>query len=187
VLLEPGTARERRAAALRRHAADVRCDGELPLRRLKPRWERPEAAPTPLQLARHLQRRSRGRERRPADAGGMSDIHGPIRSRSEPATAVRSVRVLTVNTHKGFTPLNRRFILPELRKAVRATGADVVFLQEVLGAHARHARRLLDWPEVPHYEFLADEMWPEFAYGRNAVYPDGHHGNALLSKFRIAD
>lgn len=117
----------------------------------------------------------------------MSDIHGPIRSRSEPATAVRSVRVLTVNTHKGFTPLNRRFILPELRKAVRATGADVVFLQEVLGAHARHARRLVDWPEVPHYEFLADEIWPEFAYGRNAVYPDGHHGNALLSKFPIAD
>jgi len=95
------------------------------------------------------------------------------------------VRILTVNTHKGFTPLNRRFILPELRHAVRATAADVVFLQEVLGSHARHARRFIDWPEVPQYEFLADEMWPEFAYGRNAVYPSGHHGNALLSKYPI--
>lgn len=98
-----------------------------------------------------------------------------------------SLRTLTVNTHKGFTPFNRRFILPELRKAVRTTGADVVFLQEVLGSHARHARRFMDWPEVPQYEFLADQMWPEFAYGRNAVYPDGHHGNALLSKYPITE
>jgi endonuclease/exonuclease/phosphatase family metal-dependent hydrolase len=28
-------------------------------------------------------------------------------------------------------------------------------------------------------------MWSSYAYGRNAVYPDGHHGNALLSKFPI--
>lgn len=95
------------------------------------------------------------------------------------------MRVLTINTHKGFTALNRRFILPELRDAVRTTGAEVVFLQEVLGSHAGHADRFLNWPEVPHYEFLADEMWPEFAYGRNAVYPSGHHGNAVLSKYPI--
>jgi len=30
-------------------------------------------------------------------------------------------------------------------------------------------------------------MWPQFAYGRNAVYPDGHHGNALLSRFPILE
>ena len=36
-----------------------------------------------------------------------------------------SVRVLTVNTHKGFTPLNRRFILHELREAVRSVSADI--------------------------------------------------------------
>ncbi len=95
------------------------------------------------------------------------------------------LKVLTVNTHKGFTALNRRFILPELREAVRAVGADVVFLQEVQGTHERHARRHARWPEAPHYEFLADRMWPQFAYGRNAVYPQGHHGNAVLSKFPI--
>jgi len=96
-----------------------------------------------------------------------------------------SLRVLTLNTHKGFTALNRRFVLPELRDAVRATAADVVFLQEVLGSHAEYARRYRPWPVMPHYEFLADRMWPEFAYGRNAVYPFGDHGNALLSKFPI--
>jgi endonuclease/exonuclease/phosphatase family metal-dependent hydrolase len=96
-----------------------------------------------------------------------------------------SFRVLTVNMHKGFGFLNRKFILPELRSAVRAVQADVVFLQEVQGDHTEHAMQREDWPAVPQYEFLADEMWPEFAYGRNAVYPHGHHGNALLSKYPI--
>jgi len=96
-----------------------------------------------------------------------------------------SFRVLTVNTHKGFTFFNRKFILHELREAVRAVGADVVFLQEVQGEHTAHPARFLNWPESPHYEFLADQIWPEFAYGRNAVYPSGHHGNAVLSKYPI--
>jgi endonuclease/exonuclease/phosphatase family metal-dependent hydrolase len=93
--------------------------------------------------------------------------------------------VLTLNAHMGFNLLNRRFVLHELRDAIRSVSADMVFLQEVLGAHARHAKRHLNWPEGPQYEFLADSLWTQFAYGQNAVYPDGHHGNALLSKFPI--
>ncbi len=100
-------------------------------------------------------------------------------------TAVHRLTVLTLNVHKGFTLFNRRFILPELREAVRATGADLVFLQEVHGSHHGHAERHPTWPTTPQYEFLADSMWPQFAYGRNAVYPHGDHGNALLSKFPI--
>lgn len=61
-------------------------------------------------------------------------------------TPVKRLRVLTINTHKGFTALNRRFILPELRSAVQSTGSDLVFLQEVLGDHALHAKRFHDWP-----------------------------------------
>lgn len=95
------------------------------------------------------------------------------------------LRVLTVNTHKGFNAFNRRFILHELRDAVRATSADLVFLQEVHGEHQLHAERHSDWPRTPQYEFLADSMWPAFAYGRNAIYPEGHHGNALLSRLPI--
>jgi endonuclease/exonuclease/phosphatase family metal-dependent hydrolase len=108
-----------------------------------------------------------------------------LRPLPEQAPAVQALRLLTVNTHKGFSPLNRKFVLPELRDAVRTVGADVVFLQEVLGAHSGHGARYDNWSEEPQYEFLADSMWPMFAYGRNAVYPDGDHGNALLSKFPI--
>jgi len=96
-----------------------------------------------------------------------------------------SFRVLTVNTHKGFTFFNRKFILHELREAVRAVAADVVFLQEVHGANEKLGARVANWPDTPQYEFMADTLWPEFAYGRNAVYPHGHHGNAVLSKFPI--
>ncbi|MGB3123091.1 MAG: endonuclease/exonuclease/phosphatase family protein [Pseudomonas sp.] len=102
-----------------------------------------------------------------------------------PTTAITHFTVLTVNIHKGFTALNRRFILPELREAVRSVGADMVFLQEIHGTHERHPQRYSDWPNMPQYEFLADSIWPQFAYGRNAVYPHGDHGNALLSKFQI--
>ena len=96
-----------------------------------------------------------------------------------------SIKVLTVNIHKGFTFFNRKFILHELREAVRTVGADVVFLQEVTGTHARHESKVANYPVTPHYEFLADSIWPQFAYGRNAVYTNGHHGNAVLSKFPI--
>jgi endonuclease/exonuclease/phosphatase family metal-dependent hydrolase len=100
-------------------------------------------------------------------------------------SAAVQLTVMTVNIHKGFTSFNRKFILPELRDAVRKVAADVVFLQEVLGTHEGHGKKIDDWPEAPHYEFLADSIWPQFAYGQNMVYPKGHHGNAVMSKFPI--
>jgi endonuclease/exonuclease/phosphatase family metal-dependent hydrolase len=104
---------------------------------------------------------------------------------NDTVTAAPLLTVMTVNTHKGFTTFNRKFILHELRDAVRKVGADVVFLQEVQGTHEAHGRKINGWPEAPHYEFLADQIWPQFAYGRNVVYPKGHHGNAVMSKFPI--
>ena len=77
--------------------------------------------------------------------------------RALPSTeSTLSIRVLTVNTHKGFTLFNRRFILHELREAVRRVGADVVFLQEVHGANVKLGARVPNWPDAPQYEFLAD-------------------------------
>ena len=103
----------------------------------------------------------------------------------EPKARTPAVRLLSVNTHKGFAMFNRRFVLHELRDAVRRIGADIVFLQEVQGVHHRRSRRHANWPQSTHYEFLADQIWPQFAYGQNAAYPDGDHGNALLSKYPI--
>lgn len=83
-------------------------------------------------------------------------------------------RLLTLNIHKGFSTLRRRSILNDLRDAIRSTGADFVFLQEI------------GWQEeIGQTEFLADQVWPDYAYGKNAVYDDGHHGNAILSRFNF--
>ena len=71
----------------------------------------------------------------------MTAHQSPERHLTNTAPTVDAVRVLTINTHKGFSFLNRRFILPELRDAVRTLSSDVVFLQEVLGTHHRHGER----------------------------------------------
>lgn len=93
--------------------------------------------------------------------------------------------LLTLNAHMGFGMMRRRLVLPALRDAIRGASADVVCLQEVMGANAKHAARHPDWPEASQYEYLAEGTWPQHAYGRNAVYPEGHHGNALLTRFAI--
>jgi endonuclease/exonuclease/phosphatase family metal-dependent hydrolase len=96
-----------------------------------------------------------------------------------------NLHIATYNIHKGFSYFNRRMMVHELRDSLRALGADIIFLQEVQGVHHRHAMRFDNWPIEPQYEFLAHEVWPEFAYGRNVVYDHGHHGNAVLSRFPI--
>ena len=97
-----------------------------------------------------------------------------------------TLTVATYNIHKGFSHFNRRMVLHELRERLRALNADIVFLQEVQGENTGHARRHDDYPAVPQHEFLAEQIWQHHAYGKNAVYDEGHHGNAILSRYPIA-
>jgi len=87
---------------------------------------------------------------------------------------VEPIRILTLNIHKGFSPFARKLVLHNLREAIRASKADLVFLQEVSGRS-----------ELEQAEYLADEVWSDFAYARNAVFDDRHHGNAILSRYAI--
>ena len=98
---------------------------------------------------------------------------------------IDTLHIATYNIHKGFSNFNRRMVVHELRERLRQLGADLVFLQEVLGDHQLHPQRFANWPEEPQYEFLADSVWQDFAYGRNSVYDLGHHGNAVLSRYPI--
>jgi len=93
----------------------------------------------------------------------------------------RTLRVLTVNIHKGYDVFNSRSVLHELREAVRAVQSDVVFLQEVDGGTSSRSVAEIG----AQYEFLADEIWPEHAYGRNAVAEGLDHGNAVLSRYPV--
>lgn len=95
------------------------------------------------------------------------------------------LKVCTYNIHKGFSHFNRRMVIHELRERLRELEVDVVFLQEVQGMNLRHQILHANWPNVPQHEFLADEIWEQTAYGLNAKYDHGHHGNAILSRFDI--
>ncbi len=97
------------------------------------------------------------------------------------------LRIATFNIHKGFTHFNAHFSLHNQRDLLRNLHADVLFLQEVQDANSMHSKRFSAWPTAGQVEFLADSIWPDFAYGKNSAYPSGHHGNALLSKFSIVN
>jgi endonuclease/exonuclease/phosphatase family metal-dependent hydrolase len=94
-----------------------------------------------------------------------------------------SIKVLTYNIHKGFSTGNRRFVLHDIKDSLRQVDADVVFLQEIHGERNITRRRFDDWPNNRQFEFLADQVWAHHAYGKNAIYKSGHHGNAILSKY----
>jgi endonuclease/exonuclease/phosphatase family metal-dependent hydrolase len=96
-----------------------------------------------------------------------------------------TLHVATYNIHKGFSFFRQRMVIHDVRDHLRLLNADLVFLQEVQGGHERHSKRFHNWPLQPQTEFLADSVWGDFAYGRNAVYDDGHHGNAILSRYPI--
>lgn len=96
-----------------------------------------------------------------------------------------ALSVASFNIHKGFSPFNARLTVHELRERLRSLGPDIVFLQEVQGAHSGHAARHGNWPAAAQHDFLAEDVWPDAAYGRNVVHGRGHHGNAILSRFPI--
>ncbi|MDB5763785.1 MAG: endonuclease/Exonuclease/phosphatase family protein [Herminiimonas sp.] len=96
------------------------------------------------------------------------------------------LRIATYNIHKGVSSFGNRPRIHALKQALTAMGADVIFLQEVQGRHDQLAlRHAASWPAQSQHEFLAGDL-QHSAYGVNAVYDHGHHGNALLSNFPIA-
>ncbi|GLR25646.1 endonuclease/exonuclease/phosphatase family protein [Limnobacter litoralis] len=111
------------------------------------------------------------------------------------------LRIASYNIHKGVMGLKglkrQSLTIHALRDQLHSLGADLVFLQEVQGRHDRHAGRFEHWPEDSQHDFLSktpsavDDLLGHSsqryfsAYGMNAVYPHGHHGNALLSKHPI--
>lgn len=92
------------------------------------------------------------------------------------------LRIVSYNIHKGFDPLNQKYILSDIRELIRSADADLVCLQEVIGENKTLANR----GEIDNqFEFLADSFWNHYSYAKNATYDHGHHGNLILSKYPI--
>ncbi len=86
------------------------------------------------------------------------------------------LKIVTLNIHKGWSLTKRRVTVDQIKHCIRESGADIVCLQEVVGAYPEPAKK-------SQFEFLADGIWQHFAYGKNAIHSQGHHGNAILSKY----
>lgn len=86
------------------------------------------------------------------------------------------LKILSFNIHKGFNSARIKSTLELLKSQISSEHFDIVGLQEIHGEHRKYGNQL---------EKLADQVWPEFAYGKNSVTTKGHHGNALLSRFPI--
>lgn len=86
------------------------------------------------------------------------------------------MKIITLNIHKGFSAFNRNYTLDQIRLALQKLKVDVVCLQEVMGEHSHFAK-------APQFKYLAEQTWKHHAYGKNAIYTKGHHGNAILSHY----
>jgi len=94
------------------------------------------------------------------------------------------LRVATYNIHKGVMGLRKRSRIHDVRLALHSIDADIVFLQEVQDKNERMAKRV-DCPNGTQLDFLCTGSYLHRAYGMNAVYPHGHHGNAIVSRHEI--
>ena len=94
------------------------------------------------------------------------------------------LHVATYNIHKGVSWFAQQPRIHGLRDALNSLDADLLFLQEVQGQHDQRAARDELWPKEGQHEFLAGDQH-QSAYGMNAIYDHGHHGNAMLSRYPI--
>lgn len=96
----------------------------------------------------------------------------------------QSFKILSYNIHKGFNLSNSQYTLDLIKEGLKESEADLLCLQEVCGPNT-HPQKEKIHPLHTQFEFLADGVWSHYAYGKNAVYKRGDHGNAILSKYPI--
>lgn len=99
--------------------------------------------------------------------------------------SAKPVSITTYNMHKGMSALNRFVQVDSMAEAIRSLRSDIVFLQEVQGENLRRRLKLPAFPQDPHYDIISNLLDYNSSYGKNAVYKQKHHGNAILSHLPI--
>lgn len=94
------------------------------------------------------------------------------------------IKVLTYNVHKFFDITRTNYFLAQVKDLLSKMDLDFVFLQETPGIQPeKHKGKF----ELDPLEHLADGIWDHYAYGKNAIYTTGNHGNAILSKYPFVE
>lgn len=92
------------------------------------------------------------------------------------------LKILSYNIHKGYDWKMQNYFLQDMKDLINSSGADIVFLQEVVGKNDIYKKKgLID----SQFEFLADTVWTHYSYAQNSLYDHGHHGNLILSRYPI--
>lgn len=93
-----------------------------------------------------------------------------------------TLKILSYNIHKGYDWKMQNYFLQDMKDLINTSGADIVFLQEVVGKNDIYKKKgLID----SQFEFLADTVWTHYSYAQNSLYDHGHHGNLILSRYPI--
>ena len=122
-----------------------------------------------------------------AKANKREAFHNPYNARMATSGHSSSLRIVTWNIHKGVRGFSfrKRLEIHAMQAAIARLDADVICLQEVRRINHKEAAHFTQWPTLPQADFLAPSGY-EAAYRTNAFTRHGEHGNALLSRYPIA-
>lgn len=98
---------------------------------------------------------------------------------------MKPLRLVSYNVHKGMSPLNTRLRVDGIAHALYRLAPDILLLQEVEGENLRKKVRFNEHPQQAQYTFFGEYLSLTPSYGKNAVYKNRHHGNAVLSRFTL--
>lgn len=95
-------------------------------------------------------------------------------------------KFITFNIHKGRSTFLFNNTLMKIKEATIQQPVDFMFIQELVGNGAEFLPKEYSEQFSSQMEILADSIWTDHCYGKNAIFKDRHHGNAILSRFPIA-
>jgi len=104
---------------------------------------------------------------------------------TKPMTITESFVLTSYNIHKGMSPMNRQVKMQGIAQALEAVGADILCLQEVQGQNLKRNMQYNEYPDQSQHEWFGEFLQLENSYGKNSEYENGHHGNAVLSRFPL--
>lgn len=93
-----------------------------------------------------------------------------------------TIKIVTYNIHKGKSFLLRKNILKEINTLLHDKKYDFIFLQEVRDFHEKEYKK----QNALQTEILSNGVYKSF-YGKNKVYKQGHHGNAILTNHNVLE
>lgn len=95
-------------------------------------------------------------------------------------------KFITFNIHKARSTFLLNNTLIKIKEATNTLPVDFMFIQELVGSGVDFIPKELSTKISSQIELLADSIWTDHCYGKNAVFKNRHHGNAILSRFPIA-